>query len=112
TARVSLLLLEEDNCFKTFQYARAAEVDSELIRRYRPAMDSAGYADLQNTSLITHALAGVPAQKTSFSANTSFPWKKDKIGLMEIPIRIGDSTWSSIFDTRANISSISASYAK
>ena len=112
SAKADLLSLEEDNCFKTFQYARAAAVDSDLIRNYRHAMDSAGYADLQNTSLITHALAAVPAQQTTIKGNTPLPWKKDKIGLMEIPVRVGDSTWSSIFDTRANISSISASYAK
>jgi hypothetical protein len=112
TTKAVLLLLEEDNYFKTFQYTRAATVDSDLIRHYRHAMDSPSYANIQNTSLITHGLAAVPAQQTTITANATFPWKKDKIGLMEVPIREGDSTWSAIFDTRANISSISASYAK
>jgi hypothetical protein len=112
TLRARLLILEEDNYFKTFQYARAAAVDSELVRDYRRAVDSARYADIKNSHLIAAALSGIPPQLTKITADASFPWKKDKIGLMEIPVRKGDSTWSSIFDTRANISSISASFAK
>jgi hypothetical protein len=112
TMKARLLLLEEDNYFKTFQYARAAAADSELIGHYRQVLDSATYADIKNTSLITHALAGISPQTTTITANASLPWKKDKVGLMEIAVRKGDSSWSCIFDTRANISSISASYAK
>jgi hypothetical protein len=112
SAKSALLQLEEDNYFKTFQYALAAAVDSELIRSYRHVLDSAGYADIQNTSQITHGLSSIPAQQTMIRSDASFPWKKDKIGLMEIPVRFHDSIWSCIFDTRANISSISASYAK
>ena len=112
TAKAGLLQLQEDNCLKIYQYARAAAADSELLRNYRHAMDSAGFADVQNNSLITHALSAVAPQQTTITANASFPWTKDKIGLMEIPVRHKDSTWSCIFDTRANISSISASYAR
>jgi hypothetical protein len=112
TAKAGLLQIQEDNCLKTGQYARAAAADSELLRNYRHAMDSAGFADVQNNSLIAHALSGVAPQQTTITANAAFPWIRNKIGLMEIPVRYKDSTWSCIFDTRADISSISASYAQ
>lgn len=112
TVKARLLLLKEDNYFKTFQYAKAARVDSELISHYKAAMDSATYADVKNTSLITNGLAGVPPQEANISGDVTLPWTKNKVGLMEIPVRQGDSTYLSIFDTRANISSISATYAK
>jgi len=111
TVKAHLLLLKEDNYFKTFQYARAAEVDDELIGHYRKAMDSAAYADVKNTALITHGLAKVPPQEAHIPGNVTLPWTKNKVGLMEVPVRRGDSTYLSIFDTRANISSISATYA-
>jgi hypothetical protein len=112
SVKARLLLLEEDNYFKTFQYAKAAQMDNELIDHYRSAMDSSAYADVKNTSLITNGLAGVPPQEAHIPGDVTLPWTKNKVGLMEIPVRQGDSTYLSIFDTRANISSISATYAK
>jgi len=112
TVKAHLLLLKEDNYFKTFQYARAAQVDNELISHYKKAMDSATYADVRNTALITNGLAGIAPQEAHVPGDVTLPWTKNKVGLMEIPVRHGDSTYLSIFDTRANISSISATYAK
>jgi hypothetical protein len=112
TVKAHLLLLKEDNYFKTFQYAKAAEVDNELISHYKKAMDSTAYADVKNTALITNGLAGVALQEAHIPGDVTLPWTKNKVGLMEIPVRQGDSTYLSIFDTRANISSISATYAR
>lgn len=110
--KARLLMLEEDNEFKTFQYARAASIDKDLIDHYRHAVDSSTYADIKNTAIITGALAAEPAQEVSIPAGAVIPWQKDKIGLMEIPLKTGDSVYQAIFDTRANISSISETYAK
>ncbi|HTI08678.1 MAG TPA: pepsin/retropepsin-like aspartic protease family protein [Puia sp.] len=110
--KARLLMLEEDNEFKTFQYARAAAIHKDLIDHYRHAVDSSTYADIKNTAIITGALAAEPAQEVVIPTGASIPWKKDRIGLMEIPLGAGDSVYQAIFDTRANISSISETYAK
>jgi hypothetical protein len=112
SVRARLLLLEEDNYFKTYQYARAAGADNEMIRHYRNAMDSATYADVKNTAIITNALARVPPQQAFIPGNETIFWTKNKAGLIQIPVRHKDSVYLSIFDTRANISSISDTYAK
>jgi hypothetical protein len=112
STKARLLQLAGDNYFKTFQYAAAARADSDLIAHYRQVLDSSAYEDIKTTSLIRHALASVPAEQVIISANTSIPWKKDKLGLIEIPLRQGDSTHQVIFDTRANLSSITETYAK
>ena len=112
TTRARLLLLKEDNYFKTFQYARAALVDNDLVNHYKHAMDSSAYADVKNTALITNGLAGVPVQEAHIPGNVVLPWTKNKAGLMEIPVLRKDSSYLAIFDTRANISSISVTYAK
>jgi len=109
-ARLQLLL--EDNYFKTYQYRLAAEADNEIIQHYRQAMDSATYADVKNTAIITNALSRVAPQEAQIPGDQTIPWTKNKVGLMEIPVRSGDSAALAIFDTRANISSISATYAK
>ncbi|MBN8851963.1 MAG: hypothetical protein BGO55_26015 [Sphingobacteriales bacterium 50-39] len=107
-----LLLLAEDNYFKTYQYKLAAEADNRIIGDYRHAMDSATYADVKNTAIITNALSKVAPQEALIPGDQTIPWTKNKVGLMEIPVLSGDSTFLAIFDTRANISSISATYAK
>ncbi|GGB03664.1 retropepsin-like aspartic protease [Puia dinghuensis] len=112
SAKATLLQLQQDNDFKTFQYAHAAGTDKMLLGRYRSVIDSTTADEIANKSLIDSGLASIPAQQTSISGNTTIPWQKDKVGLIEIPVRIHDSVVSSIFDTRANISSISATYAK
>lgn len=109
-ARLQLLL--EDNYFKTYQYKLAADADNEIIRHYRHAMDSATYADVKNTAIITNALSKVAPQEALIRGDQTIPWTKNKVGLMEIPVSKGDSIALAIFDTRANISSISATYAK
>lgn len=110
--KARLLMLEEDNEFKTFQYPRAAAIHKELIDHYQHAVDSSTYADIKNTAIITGALTTEPAQEVSIPADAAIPWQKDKIGLMEIPLKTGDSVYQAIFDTRANISSITETYAK
>ncbi|HEX4850804.1 MAG TPA: retropepsin-like aspartic protease, partial [Puia sp.] len=112
SSKASLLLLQQDNYFKTFQYARAFAMDKQLIKQYGNALDSSSIDDINNKLLIDSGLASVPAQQVSIPGSTSIPWQRDKIGLLEIPVRMHDTTVASIFDTRANISSISASFAK
>ena len=112
STKASLLLLQRDNDFKTFQYAHAAATDKLLLDRYRSAFDSATANDIANKSLIDNGLASVPAQQTFIPGNTTIPWQRDKVGLIEIPVRSQHSVVASIFDTRANISSVSATYAK
>jgi hypothetical protein len=110
--KARLLVLKEDNYFKTYQYGLAARADNDIVQHYRHAMDSATYADVKNTAIITNALAGVAEQEASIPGDQRIPWTKNKVGLMEVPVHCGDSIYLGIFDTRANISSISATYAK
>lgn len=110
--RADLLGLKADNEFKTFQYAKAAATDNELIAHYRQVVDSNGYENIKNTELINHALANILPQQAAIHDNTTIPWTRDGIGLMEIPVRCHDSTYQGIFDTGANISCITTSYAR
>src|SRR5258706_9944502 len=54
--KANLLLLQEDNYFKTFQYTKSADVDNELINHYKSVLDSAKYADIKNSFLMRAAL--------------------------------------------------------
>jgi len=111
SAKVDLLQIQTDNYFKTFQYAQSALADSELLNHYQHVLDSETIKDIKNDLLVRNALHDIPTQQLSITESDTIYWKKDKIGLMEIPVRKKDSVYSCIFDTRANISSITKTYA-
>ena len=111
SVKAKLLILQGDSYFKLGQYAKAAMNDSLIIARYPKTVDQAILDDVMNELLIRKALKTTPAQQTIISANTTVHWTRDSIGLIEIPISSGGRNAAAIFDTRANISSITRTYA-
>lgn len=111
SVRANLLILQGDSYFKLGQYAKAAMNDSLVIARYPKTVGQAMLDDVMNEMLIRKALKTTPAQQTIISANTTVHWTRDSIGLIEIPITSGGRNVAAIFDTRANISSITSTYA-
>ncbi|MFI5154278.1 MAG: aspartyl protease family protein [Chitinophagales bacterium] len=110
--KVRLLMIQQDNDFKTFRYASAAETGKKLAGYYPSMLPKDIYDDIKNKTLIYDGLSSIPAQEVSIPGNTVVRWQKDKMGLIEIPLKMRDSIVAGIFDTRANISSITDSYAR
>jgi len=110
--KADLFGLKADNEFKTYQYAKAAAADNELVTHYRHVVDSNGYENIKTSALMASALANIPPQQAAITENTTIPWTRDRLGLMEIPVRYHDSTCQGVFDTGANISCITTSYAR
>ena len=110
--KAALLLLQGDCYFKLYQYEKAAQIDSVLLDNYSNSLDSEKIDDIKNDLLIRNALRYTPVQETTITATTNIKWTRDEIGLIEIPIKHDTTTFSCIFDTRANISSITQTFAK
>lgn len=106
-----ILRMEEmllDAYIKTYRYAEAAAL-SAIIRDKYPEDAKAG---IINTGKIWTALANTPAQTVVARDNTEVQMQRNAIGLWEIPVSIGSKTEKFIFDTGANISTISESMAE
>lgn len=112
SVKAELYLLQSDSYFKIYQYAKAARCDSDALKIYAREKHTAGTDDINNDLLIRNALKDIAPQQTVIKANDSVNWKKDKIGLVEIPLTCNQVTYDGIFDTRANISAISMTYAR
>ncbi|MEO6963396.1 MAG: aspartyl protease family protein [Puia sp.] len=108
----SLYMLQSDSYFKLYRYAKAAAADSLLLTRYSLSLDSERINDIKNYLLIRNALKPVAAQETIILASETIYWNKNKIGLIEIPVIANHEQYEGIFDTRANISSITQTYAR
>jgi hypothetical protein len=110
SVKTRLLLLQADSYFKLGQYANAAHNDSVVIAT--TGVDSTIVSDVKNDLLIRNALKATAPQQTVITGNTTVHWTKDNIGLIELPVTTGGQTENVIFDTRANISSITKTYAE
>jgi hypothetical protein len=109
--RANLLILQSDCFFKTFQYSKDAAICNILIQHFASYIDSSKLSEMKNHLLLCEALKNIPPQETRLTENTIVKWTKDKLGLTEIPVKRLGNLYSGIFDTRANISCITKTYA-
>lgn len=100
------------NNIHLFKYKEAAETSKKLIKNYKPFLDSIDLADYINEINIWSALTNVPPQTLSKTQDTKVQMTKDWVGLWNIPVTVSDSTYDFIFDTGANISTVTESFAK
>lgn len=108
--KASLWELMVDNYSKTYQYKKAAESGDTIEQRYAKAVDNLD--DVKNTNKIWHALADIDPQTVEQTTDVIVPIHKDIAGLWNITVASGDVTDDFIFDTGANISTITESTAK
>lgn len=108
--KASLLELLIDNYSKTYQYKKAAESGDLIIQKYAKAVEN--LEDVKNTNKIWHALADIGAQSIEQTTDVIVPIHKDVAGLWNITVAAGEVTDDFIFDTGANISTITESTAK
>lgn len=109
---VNLLYCQEDSYFKLGQYAKASATDSLMIGKYQHVLDSTHLDNIKNQLLIRNALRNIPPQYTQMQDSSVILWSRDGIGLIEIPLHTSTQEVNAIFDTRANISSITQTFAE
>jgi hypothetical protein len=106
-----LLMIQRDNYVKIFNYKNAAETGKQIIEQFGNLLDERTIDDLRNNNRIYEGLTESPSQRTLLKQNANINWKRDKVGLMTIPVATGEASDDFIFDTRAGISVIMKSYA-
>lgn len=112
TSKYSLLNLQQINYSKLYEYKKAYESASKLLTHYGNLLDEKEKQDFENTNKIWKALANQPKQQVLISNTTVLKMKKDKAGLSNLEIKSGKKKCDFIFDTGANISTVTKSTAK
>lgn len=108
----NLLMKKIDNHVKLYQYEQAHLTTQLLLRKYKHALTAEERDDARNADLIWKGLQNVPPQTTTISSETRIAYGRDLAGLMNIPVSFADSTYYFVFDTGANLSVITESYAR
>ena len=108
----NLLMKKIDNHVKLFQYREAHLTTQLLLRKYRNTLSAEEQEDARNSDLIWKALQNVPPQTTTVTRETQIGYRRDLAGLITVPVSFADSSFYFVFDTGANLSVITESYAR
>lgn len=107
-----LYLAKLGNHINLYEYAQAAKTSELIQENYLHLNDSTDVEMLQNEINIWSALKNVPKQQIVRNNDCTFPIYKDKVGLFNVDVKIGDSTKPFLFDTGANFSAVTRSIAE
>lgn len=99
-----------DNYVKTYRYADAAKTYETILEKYADTLSQTEIAGFRNVLGLWKGLSGVKPQKAVFRGDSEIQMKREMVGLM-IPVSVGAATEPFIFDTGANLSTITESMA-
>jgi predicted aspartyl protease len=101
-----------DDYKKIYQYRQAAAVYKTILVRFKSDLKAEDAEDYENSYNLWNALKDVPPQSVSFNGSSVIQTSRDKADLTEFPLKINGQQLSLVLDTGANISTVSASYAR
>lgn len=110
--RAAAFELIADNLIKTYQYGRAAANLQILLNDYKSVLDADKLKEIGNDYKLFKALESVAPQTISFDDDTQLRAVRDKANLLNIPVEINAQKMDFVFDTGANISTITVSTAR
>lgn len=108
---IQLYKVKADNFVKTYDYKQAKNVFSMLLDNYAGLLDQEEKNDFKNSLKLWTALEEQPRQRVAIHKSTRLKFKKDKAGLNNLSVAFENDTADFIFDTGANLSTISKSTA-
>jgi predicted aspartyl protease len=111
-ARLQLLGLRQTNCGKLFAYGEAWAAINDILENYKTQLSADERDDYANTRKIWGALRGQPAQQVFIAESTTLPFSRDKVMLANLKVKSGNAEEDFIFDTGANLSTVTQSTAR
>jgi len=112
SVKFHLLELQQSNFVRLHQYKAAATSIQELLDTYPLLLTDEAIADYRNTRNMWLSLSEAPRQEVIVREQTVIQLERDKANLQNMPVRSDSVTISFIFDTGANLSTVTESTAK
>jgi len=110
--RRDALELLADDYVKIYQYAQAADTYKILLKKYGSELGADKSRDANNSYRLFDAARRIPPQTVSFRKSTIVQGTRDQAGLFNIPIEVNAQNADFVFDTGANISTVTATTAR
>lgn len=106
TTIVKLLDVKSSNYIREYQYAEATDLLQTIVEQYASTLDSTDVADYQNSIQLYGSLASVKPQRIHKQCDVLIPSYQNEFAHLIVPVRCGGKADGFIFDTGANISTI------
>jgi len=110
--KVNLYNRRLENCVNLFKYKDAFDAGEILLSEHKNLLEQKEIDDLENSSSIFKSGFSLPPQTIEVTGDTRMETKKDLAGLVNIKVGINGKDEDFIFDTGANFSTVSESFAK
>ena len=101
-----------DNYTRTFDYGKAADVYKLVLDRFKDKIDAEKKKDYENSFGLWDSLRNSPKQEVTFNNDLSVQGTRDKADLLNLPVEISGQKMDFVFDTGANLSTMTVSTAK
>ena len=110
--KADLLDIQSQNHFKLHSYEEAYKVSEERLKKYAKHYNEDELTSIKNVSKIWKALVGQDKQVVTIPSSQVIRLQKDKAGLSNLPVKANNDSTGFIFDTGANISTVTQSVAQ
>lgn len=107
-----LLSLKMSNHLRLYQYRKALNAATAIIKAPDSQTDSTEVASAKTISSLLKVFADAPPQRVSVQKTTTLPMSRDKANLQRIPVQINGTKHHFVLDTGAGFSTIMRSVAK
>lgn len=95
------------NYSRMYRYKEAAVLYDAVLDQYVHVLDSASFESYQNVYLLVNTLASVKPQTMSMTGDVEIAAYRNRMNHLMTPVESGGSSDEFIFDTGANISTVS-----
>jgi len=112
TLIVKLLDVQASNYLFLYEYKKAAEIYTEILTTYKKVLDSTDLENYKNTKNLFGTFSNVSPQKMHKKKDVTLKSYRNKFNHLMTPVKVGATNDEFIFDTGANLSTISESQAK
>ena len=109
---VQAFQLLADNFVKTYEYGKAATAYQTLLEKFKSDLSAEEAKSFENVRGLWNALRNAQPQKVSVKQDTFITGTRDKAKLLNIPVESGAHKMDFVFDTGANLSTMTVSTAE
>jgi clan AA aspartic protease (TIGR02281 family) len=106
-----LYSMRAENAGRLQDYLSAYNDNNFIVKNYYHVCDSFEIASRKDDIEVYHNLSGTPKMELEKSADSRISLKRDIVGLYNVPVSINNDTIDFVFDTGANLSTITKSLA-
>ncbi|MGL4596367.1 MAG: aspartyl protease family protein [Bacteroidia bacterium] len=112
TALLYMHELMAENAMKRYRYNEAKTWNNTILRRFDKILTAKHKTDVENNLNIAKALAHTLPQEMKRKTDCEIKYTFDKAGLMRVPVKTAGVAADFVFDTGANLSTVTESQAQ